>query len=269
MLTSATGEFVAYGVNSQAVEPLRRIEAAARDVFGSWLQSVLVTGPAVKDGLVPGFSVLTVHLFVDGEVLRPDGSLRPDLTLEFRGRIGGLSPQAYGFGEFRVLFQSDLHPSPDQVFAPGAFRLVYGEPPRIVCEITDEGLLRSAEYALDGLSEQRRRWTLAAVDRADDQLAPVLRGIDGVLETAAYSAGVLLTGTPFRVWASDLETLGPMLDTAGLESLTGFFDGVRQWPWRNGALDYQHALLRQGFDAMDDVHSWWTGSRHRLVLASV
>jgi hypothetical protein len=257
-----------HGVRPEASEPLRRIELAAREVFAPWLSCVLVTGSVLKDDFVPGYSDLDVRVFVAIEALQGvGGPPRLDLALAFRERIGDLTPAVHGFSEFQVNFRPYGDPASGRDLPPGSYRLLYGEPPAFLGEITEEELLKSAACALNDIDLELRHWTALIVDRTDDRLGQVVRGIGSVLRSAAYSAGVLLTGTPFRVWASDLEALDPVLDTAGLESLTAFFASLRQWPRRGLDPEFHRILLHQGFDAMAGVQAWWALSRGRLALA--
>ena len=258
-----------HGVRPEATEPLRRIELAAREVFAPWLSCVLVTGSVLKDDFVPGYSDLDVRVFLAIEALQgTDGPPRLDLALAFRERIGDLRPAAHGFSEFQVNFRPFGDPASGRDLPPGSYRLLYGEPPTFLGEITEQELLKSASCALSDVEGELRRWTAVVIDRTDDRLDQVVRGIGAVLRKSAYSAGVLLTGTPFRVWASDLEALDPVLDTAGLEAVTAFFGLVRRWPKRGLDPDFHRALLHQGFEAMVCLQAWWAMSRGRLALVS-
>ncbi|HEY6738836.1 MAG TPA: hypothetical protein VI076_08290 [Actinopolymorphaceae bacterium] len=246
--------------------PVIRTAEAARQVFGFGLRCVLVTGDAVR-GAVRGLSTLEAQVMVVPELLRAPDAPRLDLALAFRDRLSGIV-RPDGFGEVDVRFASfDDYPPERRIPAPGSYRVILGEPPACFHEITPDQLLGDARTHLDNL-ERTIAEILADVVVPDAALPTVVRRVYRAARPYAYDAAVVLTSTPFRVWASELGAVAPVVESCGMEDLVAFLEDVTDWPRRHHDPLWLRARLDQGVRGLYGVASWWSGSRERLLVAN-
>jgi hypothetical protein len=192
-----------------------RMLGIAREVFGDTLTAMIVKGSAIKGDFIPDFSDFDLHVFASNSVMR--GPLVPDATIAipFQDRFSRIDVSRYRVSQIQVMMISAQNHPPDWIPPlPGTFRLIHGELPDSLPEVTDD-LLRM--HAASGLRSYTR-WvdTLLAriVDKPDDQLADSVRLAGTIMKAGLYEAAIVLGTDPRQAWYLPLRQILDIVEPA-------------------------------------------------------
>jgi hypothetical protein len=204
----------------------------AQEVFRENLTAMIVKGSAVKGDFIPHFSDFDVHLFADDSVMR--GPLAPvqSIAIPFQERFSTIDVEHYRVSQIQVMIISAGNHPPEWIPAmPGSYRLVYGELPDSLPDVTAE-LVRA--HAHDGLSRYGT-WIDSLlgriVDKPDPQFADSVRLAGTLLKSALYEASIVLGSPPLETWDRSLRDV---LDHVEPQVMPGrpasqYFE--RAWHW--------------------------------------
>jgi hypothetical protein len=233
-----------------------RMLGIAREVFGRAMVTMIAKGSAIKGDFIPDFSDFDLHIFADESVMR--GPLIPSksVAIPFQEYFSAIDIRPYRVSQIQVMvISAQDHPRDWIPAQPGSFRLIYGQLPDSLPEVTDDLLTKHAHRNLSAYRDWVDTILARIIDKSNFQLADNVRLAGTIMKAALYEATIVLGSEPQKTWyrplSEILDTVEPMV--LHDRPASRYYDHAWRWAASKRDADILRLMLSDALKTLDTL----------------